>query len=314
MATAAQRANFDVAAMLTDSGLETDLIFHGGFTLPSFAAFVLLDDDDGVGALDRYYREHAEIAARAGAPFVFETPTWRASPDWGARVGYDVDRLADVNRRAVAMMRSIASDVRPALTAFLVSGCIGPRGDGYAPTETMTAQEAQDYHEWQVGVFARAGADLVTAMTITYTAEAIGIVRAGSAVGVPAVVSFTLETDGRLPDGTTLADAIVATDAATGGAALHFMVNCAHPTHFDSVLDPVAPWMSRLRGVRANASRRSHAELDEAEELDDGDPEQLAREYAALRSRIPGLTVLGGCCGTDVRHARAIASVCVPVV
>lgn len=300
--------------VLTDSGLETDLIFHGGFDLPCFAAFPLLEDVTGAQALDRYFRAHAEIAADAGVPFLFETPTWRANPDWGERVGYDLERLAGANTAAVAFVRDIGNDLGGSLPGVAISGCIGPRGDGYAPLEVTSARDAQGYHAWQVGVLAEAGVDLVTAMTITYPAEAIGIVRAAAAAGVPVVIGFTVETDGRLPDGTPLHQAIEATDDATSGAALHFMINCAHPTHFESVLDPGAPWTDRVRAVRANASRMSHAELDEAEQLDDGDPGELAEQYARLRQRLPGLAVLGGCCGTDVRHVRAIADRCVAPV
>jgi len=145
-------------------------------------------------------------------------------------------------------------------------------------------------------------------MTITYPDEAIGIVEAARHAGIPVAVSFTVETDGRLPDGTTLGDAIQRVDEATEGAAAYFGVNCAHPTHLDGALDGGTPWAPRLRGLRANASRKSHAELDEAETLDDGDPEELGREYVELRREMPGLTVLGGCCGTDIRHVRSIAA------
>ena len=296
--------------VLTDSGLETDLIFHGGFDLPSFAVFVLLDDAAGLHALRSYFRDHANIAANAGTPFIFETPTWRANPDWGSQVGYDLARLADANRRAVELVRAVAGDLADELPASYVSGCVGPRGDGYAPAETMTADEARRYHEWQVGVFADVGVDFVTAITLTYVDEAVGFLRAAAGTNTSAVVSLTVETDGRLPDGTPLADAVTQTDDATNGSALYFMVNCAHPDHFEAALDPAAAWTTRIRGVRANASRRSHAELDDADDLDDGNPAELADQYAALRRRLPALAVLGGCCGTDARHVRAIAAAC----
>jgi S-methylmethionine-dependent homocysteine/selenocysteine methylase len=106
----------------------------------------------------------------------------------------------------------------------------------------------------------------------------------------------------------SLAEAIEQTDASTNGYVTHFMVNCAHPTHFDHVLDGTAPWASRIGGLRANASRLSHAELDEMVELDSGDPADLAARYVGLRSALPNLHVLGGCCGTDHRHVAAIAN------
>jgi len=178
-----------------------------------------------------------------------------------------------VNRRGVRLLEELReeADERPPI---LVAGCIGPRGDGYQVDETMAAEEAERYHSPQVEVFAETSADLVSALT-TYAEEAIGIVRAASAAGVPAAVSFTVETDGRLPSGQPLQQAIEQVDAETDGAAAYFMVNCAHPTHFADVLDAGAPALERIRGLRANASTMSHAELDQAEELDDGDPVDL---------------------------------------
>jgi len=296
---------------LTDSGLETDLIFHYGYDLPYFAAFVLLEDESGRTRLRQYYREHAAIAREAGVGFVLESPTWRASPDWGERLGYSPERLADVNRRAIDLLVDLRSELQDGVGPVVVSGCIGPRGDGYRPAELMTEEDAQRYHSNQITTFAGTDADLVTAMTITYAAEAIGVFRAAEEAGIPAVISFTVETDGRLPDGSSLSDAIVAVDRATDGYPAYYMVNCAHPTHVAAVLDAGGDWVLRLRGLRANASRRSHAELDEAADLDDGDPQELGREYRELRAAAPQLTVLGGCCGTDRRHVEQIAAACV---
>ena len=298
-------------AFLTDSGLETDLIFHHGFDLPDFAAFVLLDDEAGIDALRRYYREHAAIAASSGAGFVLDSPTWRASPDWGQRLGYTPERLADANRRAIQLLVDVRDELGADVGPVVVSGCVGPRGDGYRPGELMAADEAEAYHSTQIGTFATTEADLVTAMTITYPAEAVGITRAAAGAGMPVVISFTVETNGDLPDGTPLRDAIAAVDDATAGDPAYYMLNCAHPDHFEGVLEPGSAWTARLRGVRANASRRSHAELDEAEELDEGDPVELAADYRALRARFPELAVLDGCCGTDSRHVREIATACV---
>ncbi len=296
---------------LTDSGLETDLIFHHGHELPDFAAFVLLDDEAGVESLRRYYRDHVAIAKRSGAGIVLESPTWRASPDWGERLGYGPEALAAVNRRAIELLVDIRSARDEADPAVVVSGCIGPRGDGYQASVRMTADEAQRYHSMQAATFAETEADLAMAMTMTYAAEAIGVVRAARDADMPVVISFTVETSGVLPDGTTLRDAIAEVDAATDGAPAYYMINCAHPDHFEHVLDPGADWAGRLRGIRANASRMSHAELDEADELDDGDPHELGLDYRRLRAGLPDLTVLGGCCGTDSRHVEEIAAACV---
>ncbi len=290
------------AVFLTDSGLETDLVFSGGWDLPDFAAYPLLDSDEGRAALRAYVDEHVRVAREAGLGIVVETPTWRASSDWGARLGHDAAALAALNRRGAQLVDEARQG---ADVPVVVSGCLGPRGDGYVAGEQMSAVQAAEYHRPQVEAFADSPVDLVSALTLTGVAEAVGVVEAAQAAGLPVVVSFTVETDGRLPDGTPLGEAVRAVDDATGGAAAYFMVNCAHPEHLAPAVDPAADWWPRLRGVRANASRLSHAELDAAPELDAGDPAELARQLADLRPL--GVTVLGGCCGTDVRHIRALA-------
>ncbi|MET9225696.1 homocysteine S-methyltransferase family protein [Lentzea sp. NPDC003310] len=299
-----QLPQLDAALFLTDGGAETTLIFDDGIDLPDFAAFPLLDDPDGHAALTRYFERYASIAERDGAGVVLETATWRASRDWGERLGYDARRLESANRKAVDLLL----DVRQRFAIpVVISGCVGPRGDAYRPDTTMTREQARDYHSAQIRTFADTPADLVTAMTLTNVPEATGIVDAARDAGVPVVISFTVETDGRLPSGDTLGDAIEAVDRDTDGYPLYYMVNCAHPTHIAPGLDPGAAWAPRLRGIRANASRMSHAELDEAEVLDRGDPEELADDYRELRRTFPQLTVLGGCCGTDHRHVDAVS-------
>ena len=295
------------ATFLTDGGIETTLIFHDDLELPYFAAYDLLTRDGGEDALRRYFEPYVRIAVDRGVGIVLETATWRANPDWAERIGHTPAQLADLNRRAVALLEQIRDEHETPSTPIVISGCVGPRGDGYVVGETMSADEASDYHGVQVGTFGDTAADLVTAITMTYADEAVGVVRAARAAGLPAVISFTVETDGRLPSGQTLQDAIEEVDARTDGAAAYFMVNCAHPSHFYDVLEPGAGWNDRIRGLRANASRMSHAELDEAEELDAGDPEELANEYVALHERLPKLNVLGGCCGTDHRHIDAMS-------
>jgi S-methylmethionine-dependent homocysteine/selenocysteine methylase len=229
---------------------------------------------------------------------VLDTPTWRANPDWGALLGYSPERLDDVNRRAVLLL----DELRDGDANVLISGCVGPRGDGYVAGELMSADEAERYHSRQIGTFGGSGADLVSAITMTYAEEAVGIARAAAGAGVPVVLSFTVETDGRLPSGQPVREAVEQADAETAGSVAYFMVNCAHPTHFDDVLAGDEPWVKRVRGLRPNASTKSHAELDEAEELDAGDPVDLAARLGELRRRLPELTVVGGCCGTDERH------------
>ena len=293
---------------VTDGGLETELVFHDGMDLPAFAAFPLLDNPDTRARLRRYYDGYLDIARQHGAGFVIETPTWRANPDWAGQLGYSPEQLDAANRSAVALAEEVrAAAAADGITA-VVSGCVGPRGDGYDPGDAMTPEAAQRYHAVQIDTFANTTADQVTAITMTNAEEAIGIVRAAVAAGIPVAISFTVETDGRLPTGQTLREAIEQVDAATDDAAAYFMVNCAHPTHFADALEHDGPWLRRLTGLRANASEKSHAELDESTELDEGDPADLGARHAALRDRLPSVTVLGGCCGTDARHVAEIVS------
>lgn len=288
--------------MVTDGGLETDLVYHHDVDLPDFAAFPLVDDQRGRQLLRAYYEDYVEIARRAGAGLQLETPTWRASGDWGDRLGYAAADLERVNRESVALLIDLRD--RSGLTPLLVSGCVGPRGDGYMAGEEADPDEAARYHAPQINAFAAAGADLVSALTLTGVGEAIGVVRAARSAGLPVAVSFTVERDGRLPSGTTLAAAVTAVDAEA--APDYFMVNCAHPRHIAPGLAGEGAWRSRIVGLRANASERSHEELDAATELDEGDPAGLARAQDALRPRLPSLALVGGCCGTDARHVAAM--------
>jgi len=291
---------------LTDGGLETTLIFHDGVDLPHFAAFDLLKSDEGFERLRGYYRRYAAIALSRNMGLVLESPTWRANRDWAAKLGYDAVRLADANRRAIGLMLEIRAEFETARSPMPISGNIGPRGDGYRADARMTAEEARAYHRPQIETFAQTDADMVAAFTLTYPEEAIGIVLAARDAGMPVVISFTLETDGRLPSGNSLQAAIERTDAETGGYCAYYMINCAHPTHFERELREGGTWRNRIRGLRANASKRSHAELDESTDLDAGNPHELGREYRALSSLLPSVTVVGGCCGTDHRHVEAM--------
>jgi S-methylmethionine-dependent homocysteine/selenocysteine methylase len=291
---------------LTDGGIETVLIFHEGLDLPAFAAFDLLKDEQGTEQLRRYYEPYLALAGERGVGFVLESPTWRASPRWGEELGYDREQLDALNRKAIALLEEIREGHDSGGHPVVISGCIGPQDDGYNPSQLLSADAAEEYHSTQIGTFADTAADMVTTLTMTYPEEAIGVARAAAAAGIPAAISFTVETDGRLPNGQGLGDAIEQVDRETGGSVSYYMINCAHPTHFESVLEQGDGWRERVVGLRANASTRSHAELDEAEELDEGDPPDLGARYAELREQLPRMCVLGGCCGTDHRHVAEI--------
>lgn len=291
--------------VVTDGGLETDLIYNHGVDLPDFAAFPLLDDGRGRELLTAYYSAYAAIARGAGASLMLETPTWRASSDWGSRLGYDAAALDRVNQAAVGLLHDLAARWGDELDDTRVSGQLGPRGDGYVPGAAVDPAEAADYHRPQLASFRAAGADLATAYTLTDVGEAIGISRAAAEVGLPVAISFTVETDGRLPGGQTPAEAIAAVDDECAPA--YFLLNCAHPTHIGEGLEDGA-WRERVHGLRVNASTLSHAELDASEELDAGDPVRLAADVAALRDSFPAVRIVGGCCGTDARHVAAMWS------
>lgn len=295
---------------LTDGGIETDLIFNEGVDLPHFASFTLLSGRAGQDRLRVYYRRYIEIARSCHAGFILESPTWRSSTEWGAKLGYDEAALAKANHEAILLMDELRREHESPALPIVVSGCIGPRGDGYDPGQIMNPGEARRYHAQQVSALAAAGADFVSALTMTNVNEAIGITQAARAMDVPVVISFTVETDGCLPTGQSIEEAIRQTDHATGHAPAYYMINCAHPDHFTEKLELGGQWLVRVRGIRANASRCSHAELNDATALDAGNPQELGIQYAELRRRYPHITVLGGCCGTDHRHLHEIAHAC----
>lgn len=298
---------------LSDGGIETTLIFHDGLDLPDFAAFHVLKTPAGEAALRKYFRAYVDLAKRFGTGLVLESATWRSSPDWGARIGYSLEELDEANRKAIWLLEEIRKEYQTERTPIIVSGCVGPRGDGYVPGDVMSAKEAEDYHHRQIEIFAKSSADLVTAITMNYVEEAVGIAQAAKKTGIPVVLSFTVETDGNLPTGQTLKSAIQQVDKETGGYPAYYMINCAHPTHFEHVVSDGGDWLQRIRGIRANASHMSHDELNEAPELDEGNPVELGVQYARLKQRIPTLSVMGGCCGTDHRHIEQIATACIPL-
>jgi len=293
---------------LTDAGLETDILFNKGIDLPLFSSVTLFTSDTGQDLLKAYYRDFLDLARRKGTGLILESATWRASPDWAGPLGFSVDELDRLNDAAIELLIGLRAEYTD--VPVVISGCLGPRGDGYDPGKIMQPEEAQTYHAHQAGVLAAAGVDMLAAITMTNVPEAVGVTNAAKALGLPVAISFTVETDGRLPAGDALGDAIAAVDAATGSYPAYYMINCAHPTHFDGVLDDGAAWTARIGGVRANASCLSHAELDVMTELDIGDPADLAARHRALIDRFPQIKVVGGCCGTDLRHVTAIAETC----
>ncbi len=291
---------------LMDAGLETDIIFNHGVEIPEFAAHTLLFDPKGRETLVNYFREFLSLAGATGAGFIFDSQTWKAHMHWAKDLGASEDDLHKANHEAIAFISELRNEFSENAKPIVLNGLIGPRGDAYAPEEQIAAHEAEQYHSKQIGWLTETEADMVTALTFTQSDEAIGVVRAARAAELPIVVSFTVETDGNLPTGQPLGAAIQAVDDATEQTAAYFMVNCAHPDHFFHVLGDEA-WTRRIRGIRCNASRKSHAELDQSEVLDDGDPVELGEQNRAIKERLSWLNVFGGCCGSDLRHVTQIA-------
>jgi homocysteine S-methyltransferase len=294
---------------LTDGGLETTMIFHEGIELPHFAAFVLLDSEAGRQTLMRYYEAYLSVAREHGTGFVLDSPTWRANQDWADKLGYGAEALKSINVRSMAFLEELRNRWERPNAPCILNGAIGPRGDGYK-AGNMDACEAEAYHGAQIAAFVEGGADMVTAFTLSTVNEAIGVVRAARSQNIPVAVAFTVETNGRLVNGETLREAIETVDRETKNTAEYFLINCAHPTHFESALTAGEAWTRRIHGVRANASTKSHAELDESVALDAGDPRDLGRRYLDLRRAFPAMRILGGCCGTDHSHVAAICEAC----
>jgi homocysteine S-methyltransferase len=296
--------NIEAELFLAYVGMETDLLFKRGIDLPGFASYPLLETQKGRAVLKEYFSEMIALGREKGVGIILESPTWVANRDRGAAIGYAPGKIMQLNQQAVALMSEVRSEQGDVPT--VISANLGPRDDAYAPRDQMSADEAERYHSEQISALAETDVDVVSGYTLAYSAEAIGIVRAAKRFGLPVVVSFTVETDGKLPTGATLETAISEVDDATDGYTAYFMINCAHPDHFEQVLAE-GPWMQRIKGIVANASRCSHAELDEAEQLDDGNPDELGNQLSQIRRQFPHIRVLGGCCGTDMRHMKRIA-------
>lgn len=287
---------------LVYAGTGTDLIFNHGVELPGFASFPLLEEPGTRVILAGQMQALVDLAREMNVGCILDAPTWMANADRAAPLGYDAERLAEVNKDAVSLME----DVRQASARddVLVSACIGPRYDPYADIPPVPVEDARQYHAAQMQSLKDTSVDLVTAYTFNRPSEAAGCILAARDADLPIIMSLVVETDGCLADGTKLVDGIDQIDAATDSAALFFMVNCAHPTHFAGAIGN----HPRLRGLVANASSCSHAELDEADELDEGDPIELGKQIAAIAQQNPSIQVFGGCCGTDMRHLKSMVS------
>ncbi len=291
----------DIFACYT--GMDTDIIYNRGIALPGFASYPLLSTLEGKNILREYYSNLVELARELNVAAILDSVTWVANRDRGAGLNYSREDLKKFNIEAIELIASVREEKGDLPT--VLCGQIGPRGDGYEPSNLMSTKEAESYHAEQIKIYSNTEADLVSASTICYAEEAAGIVRAADHYDIPVSISFTVETDGRLPTGMPLKEAIEKVDDESNSRALYFLINCAHPDHFTNILNHES-WMHRLRGVVANASRCSHSELEVAEDLDEGNPYELGSLIGSLRRLYPHFNIVGGCCGTDMRHMKRI--------
>lgn len=297
----------DGSFYLTEGGTETELLYKHGLKLPEFAMFPLLDDAEGLAVSRAMYRRYMEAAAAHGAGILLIGHDYRASPDWGAKLGYSPEGLAEMQRRSIGFLAEIRDEFRDRVEHAYIAGCLGPRGDAYGTGGSMTAEEAEEYHLTQLTTLKGTEADMAVALTFNNVPEAVGAVRAAGRVGLPIGVSLTLSSEGRLRSGPTLREAVEAIDAETGGAAAWMGTNCSHPMEFFPALDDAGPWLDRLRYFRPNAAMMDKLALCKLGHLEDGDPVELGGQMADLALRLPRADILGGCCGTDERHLGEIA-------
>jgi S-methylmethionine-dependent homocysteine/selenocysteine methylase len=286
---------------LTDGGIEDTLILDRGIDLSHDAACDSDKDADRELALVRYFQDYASLARDYRVGLMLESPTWQANSDWGIKLGYSYRELKDINRRSISLLEKIRKDYETRKTKIVISGCVGTRKNSCHPSDLMTAIEAEEYHFPQVVTFADTEADLVTAAAMTDAEEAIGIVRAAQFMRMPVTVTFVVETDGKLPTGQTLGEAIARVDGETDQAPLYYGIHCQLTSHFTELFGCDMPWFERVRCIRAAKP-------------DNYSLEELGDRFRSLVRKHPHLNILGGCRGTDTHHVETICLATLPLV
>jgi homocysteine S-methyltransferase len=292
---------------LAEGGQETEIMYRHGHDLPEFAMYPLLENPEAVADLKQMYARVLDIAAECGFAAMICGLDYRASPDWGEKLGYSRSGLAEALEASIAFLRDVAEPYQGQIDRILIGGSIGPRGDAYSLNRTITADEAEDYHGFQLEVLQRVGVDFASAMTFNNVAEAIGVSRAAARVGLPLSMGFVLDNNHRLKSGASLREAVEAVDAEAGNAKPDFYgINCSHPLEFEPALES-GDWILRLRSLRPNASARDKMDLCKIGHLEEGDPVDLGHRMGALAKRLPHVDIFGGCCGTWDKHLCEIA-------
>ena len=292
---------------LTEGGTETEVMYKWGFDLPEFAMFPLLDDPEADTVIRNMYRRYLDVAAEQGVGVLLNGHDYRASPDWGAKLGYSAEGLQQMQRRTIQFLDEMRAEYADRVTDVYIAACIGPRGDAYGTGGEITADEAEDYHSVQLHNLDGTAADMAVAATFNNIPEAIGVIRAAKGAGMPIGVSLTLTPEGRLRSGPTLREAVETVDEVTAGAAAWFGTNCSHPLEFEPAIADAGPWLDRLRYIRPNAAKMDKIALCSLGHLEDGDPEELGEQMGDVVRRLPRADIIGGCCGTDERHLSEIA-------
>ncbi|WP_203564896.1 homocysteine S-methyltransferase family protein [Aliiroseovarius sp. PrR006] len=292
---------------LTEGGTETELLYKWGFELPEFAMFPLLDDPKADQVLRDMYRRYFDVAEKFDTGMLIMSHDYRASPDWGAKLGYSPEGLADMQRRTIDFLEGMRCEYQGRVSDVYIAGCIGPKGDAYGTGGDISEDEAEEYHSVQLSTLAATAADMAIALTFNNIPEAIGLVRAAEKLGIPLGVCLTLTTEGVLKSGPSLQAAIETIDERTNGAAAWFGTNCSHPLEFAPALANSGPWLDRIRCIRPNAVKMEQVALCRLGHLEDGDPVELGKQMGDVAERFPKADILGGCCGTDERHLSEIA-------
>lgn len=290
--------------VMINGGLETTLIYKHNLDLPFFSCIDLFKTEETKQIMYDYYLDYVKAAKKYNVPVIIDTPTWRFNKDWAIQSGYNDQQLANRNKEAVDLVRGL----KDVYDNVIISGELGPRYDGYVISEKMTTEEAQQYHSAQVESFSSSNVDIITAATMNYVEEALGVTLAAKSTSTPLVVSFTLSSEGDLPSGMTLKEAIMKVDTISGEYPLHYMINCVHPVYFAELLkkNKDQAWIKRIKGIRPNASSKSHEELDNLGTLDVGDMDELANYCKEIQDSCKHIKLFGGCCGTTVEHIECI--------
>lgn len=286
---------------LTEGGVETELMYKWGIELPHFATFPLFENPEAMAAIRGIFHRYLDIAAKYRLPALVSGLDYRASPDWGAILGYSRKALAEATLQSVDFTRELVQEYASDIPQGFVIGTLGPRGDAYQLNRTITEDEAEDYHGVQLETLKQADVDIAWAMTFNNTAEAIGAARAAGKIGLPFAVSLSLDSTSKLKSGPSFAEAVETIEAKTNGSPVFYFLNCSHPVEFEPALTP-GDWIERVRGFRPNASKMEKVALCKLGHLEEGDPVELGQLVGDVVRRYPHMDIWGGCCGTGEVH------------